>query len=127
MITDPHESAAAIKDLAARQGFELVGITSADPLLQAGQHLCEAVQQGHTAGMAYLQRDPLARCQPKSLAGWARSVICLGLNYHYLPIDAERSISRYALGRDYHLCSPRRSGSSGINCTNCSAGNFAAG
>lgn len=103
MTTNPRKSASIIKALAERQGFDLVGITSADTLPQAHQSLCQAVRDGHTTDMAFLRRNPSARADPKALAPWARGVICLGLNYHYLPLDARPVIARYALGRDYHL------------------------
>ena len=103
MITDPHKLAHTVKDFARQLGFDLVGITSAEPLPQAGQNLLKAVRNGYTADMSYLQRDPLARSQPKSLAPWARSVICLAINYHYLPAESHLPLSRYALSRDYHL------------------------
>ena len=103
MITDPHKSASIINALAEQQGFDLLGITSAEPLTHAGQNLLKAVGNGHTADMSYLQRNPLARSQPKTLAPWARSVICLAINYHYLPAESHLFLSRYALGRDYHL------------------------
>ena len=106
MITDPDKSASAAKNLARQLGFDLVGITSAEPLPQAGRRLLEAVEKGHTADMSYLQRKPSARAQPKSFAPWARSVICLGLNYNtgqFPPSQSQLPLSRYAMGRDYHL------------------------
>ncbi|NIA07446.1 MAG: tRNA epoxyqueuosine(34) reductase QueG [Actinobacteria bacterium] len=103
MITDPHKSAAAVKTLAGQSGFDLVGITSAEPLPKAGQNLLQAVEHGHTADLSYLNRHPLARSGPQSLAPWARSVICLGINYNYFPVEVHLPLSRYALGRDYHL------------------------
>lgn len=103
MLTDPNKLATATKNLANQLSFDLVGITSAEPLAQAGQNLLWAVKKGLTADMSYLQRAPLARAQPKSLAPWARSIICLGINYNYLPAESHLPLSRYALGRDYHL------------------------
>ena len=103
MITDPHKSTAAVKALARQQGFDLVGITSADPLPQASHNLLQAVEHGYTADMSYLNRRPLARSQPKGFTPWARSVICLAINYNYLPAEARVPLSRYALGRDYHF------------------------
>ncbi len=86
----------------------MVGISSAEPLTQAGQRLRRAVQIGCTAGMSYLQRNPAQRARPQALFPWARSIICVGLNYHFVPLSTTKNhcrllISRYALGRDYHL------------------------
>ena len=108
MITDPNKLAATVKTLARQLGFDLVGITSAEPLPQAGQNLLQAIKSGFTAGMSYLQRNPLTRAQPRSLAPWARSVICVGINYYSGPLSqptakSQVRLSRYALGRDYHL------------------------
>ncbi len=108
MITDPDKSARAVKKLAKEEGFNLVGISSAEPLTQAGQRLRRAVQAGCTAGMSYLQQNPTQRARPKAIFPWARSIICVGLNYHFAPLSTTNRpqpslISRYALGRDYHL------------------------
>ena len=111
MITDPHKFTGAVKKLGKEVGFDLVGITSAEPLVQAGQRLCQAIQSGHTAGMGYLERNPSQRANPKGRFPWARGIICVGLNYNFVPPDptpspnpgAAKLISRYALGRDYHL------------------------
>ncbi|MCK4851303.1 MAG: DUF1730 domain-containing protein, partial [Phycisphaerae bacterium] len=108
MNNDPHKLARAVKKLAKQEGFDLAGISSAEPLTQAGQRLRRAVRSGCTAEMTYLQRNPTQRARPKALFPWARSIICLGLNYHFVPLSTTRNhrqplISRYALGRDYHL------------------------
>ena len=108
MVTDAHKLATTVKTLARQLDFDLVGITSAEPLPQAGQNLLQTVKSGFTAGMSYLQRNPLSRAQPKSLAPWARSVICVGINYYSGPLSqptakSQVRLSRYALGRDYHL------------------------
>ena len=108
MHTDPDKLTGAVKKLAKEEGFNLVGISSAEPLTQAGQRLRRAVQAGCTAGMTYLQRNPAQRVHPKALFPWARSIICVGLNYHFVPLSTTKNhrrllISRYALGRDYHL------------------------
>lgn len=124
MSTDPHKLSGAVKNLALELGFDLVGITSAAPLVQAGQRFCQAVRSGHTADMHYLQRDPDQRSSPQARFPWAKGIISVGLNYHFVPPGPtsnpkatnpattnhsapgpEKSglISCYALGRDYHL------------------------
>ena len=108
MSTDPDRLTGIVKETARRVGFDLVGISSAEPLAEAGRRLVQAVRKGCTAGMAYLERDPSARSKPRSLAPWARSIICLGVNYHFLPLSGPTGrhqvpLSRYALGQDYHL------------------------
>ena len=111
MITDPDKLAGAVKKLGKEVGFDLVGISSAEPLVQAGQRLCQAIQSGHTAEMHYLQRDPTQRANPQARFPWANGIISVGLNYNSLPPGptsspnpgAAKLISRYALGRDYHL------------------------
>ena len=141
MTTDLDKSARAVKKLGYQLGFDLVGITSADPLTQPGQRLRQAIDSGCTAEMHYLKRNPTQRSHPKSLFPWASSIISVGISYHWLPLGPPQShhlvrlshsaspnlapfsptkdcqtpppsrtpnphqplISRYALGRDYHL------------------------
>ena len=103
MPDDADKLAVIVKETARRVGFDLVGVSSAEPLPEAGRRLGQAVRKGYTADMAYLERNPLARSKPRSLVPWAGSVICLGINYNYLPAEAHLPLSRYALGRDYHL------------------------
>ena len=96
-----------IKIFAFQLGFDLVGITSADPIAHSDQllnYLCNNYQ----GEMNYLACNTDKRIHPAQLVPGARSVICTALNY-YQP-DPEKfsqlisgKIARYAWGTDYHL------------------------
>ena len=78
-----------IKKKAVEIGFSLCGITTTEPV-DGLPHLERAIVEGRTAGMDYLARDPIARCDPRSLMPEARSVICCATAY------------RFSRGADYH-------------------------
>lgn len=108
MSAEPKNPTALVKQLAHRMGFDLVGVTSAEDLPESARRLAQAVEKGCTAGMNYLQRDPARRASPMAFKPWAKSIISVGINYNAVPLCptsvARRGlISRYALGRDYHL------------------------
>jgi epoxyqueuosine reductase len=95
---------------AQRLGFDLVGITSAEPL-QAATFNAQWVAQGYAGNMAWLERNLDKRADPGLLVPGARTVICLGM--HYDPPGAEQPadstdrgpqgrMARYARGDDYH-------------------------
>jgi epoxyqueuosine reductase len=94
-----------VHDEAARLGFDLVGITSADPL-EAAEFYARWVAQGYAGDMRWLERNLDKRADPRLLVPGARSVICLGM--YYDPPSSQQSarltgrISRYARGDDYH-------------------------
>jgi epoxyqueuosine reductase len=97
-----------VKALAAECGFELAGITPAEPLADFARF--ESWRQSGFAGeMTYLtDRRGDLRADPKTLLPEARSVICVGKLYntpgpHTDPDPASGWISRYAWGTaDYH-------------------------
>lgn len=95
-----------VKQLAAYCGFDLCGITSAEPIPEARRRFDEWLQEGFHGEMAYLAHDPDRRADPGQVLPGARSVIMLGLDYYLsnqsgTPAGHGR-ISRYARGRDYH-------------------------
>lgn len=101
----------AIKSIAMALGFHRVGITSADPAEEAGQHFSKWLSDGFSGEMAYLQKSPEIRSDPKRRFPEAKSVICLALNYYQSPPElppssesdlATGKIARYAWGEDYH-------------------------
>jgi epoxyqueuosine reductase len=104
---------------ALRVGFDLAGITSAEPVDEA-MHLRESIDAGRNATLAWLARNPEARCDPKSLLRGARSVICCALAYGEGGMrssktgDTEQTgqssqqsgkihVARFARGEDYHV------------------------
>jgi epoxyqueuosine reductase len=94
-----------VHDEAARLGFDLVGITSADPLA-AAEFNARWIAQGYAGDMTWLERNLEKRADPQQLVPGARSVICLGMYYDPPSTGASGCltgrISRYARGDDYH-------------------------
>ncbi|MGB3940567.1 MAG: tRNA epoxyqueuosine(34) reductase QueG [Candidatus Manganitrophaceae bacterium] len=108
-----------IKSIALALGFHRVGITSADPVKEAGRQFSEWLADGFAAEMTYLSKSPEIRSDPRRRFPEAKSMICLALNYYQSPPQtfgkefgtteqtpsADQSkgkIARYAWGEDYH-------------------------
>jgi epoxyqueuosine reductase len=94
-----------IKAKAIELGFDLVGITSAEPINDAHQqYFQDWLKQGFAAGMKYLHRNTEKRFAPSKLLEKAKSVICVALNYKppHKPANEEHKIANYALYEDYH-------------------------
>lgn len=102
-----------VREAAARHGFDVVGVTSAEPLAEALAALRAWCEAGHEASMGYLSRDPPQRADPRTLHKGVRSVITVAVNYwHDAPAFEDEGrfgrVARYAWGRDYHdLVLPR--------------------
>src|SRR5262245_22631291 len=95
-----------ITSKATALGFDLVGITSAEPLAHGGR-LRAWVSQGFAGEMGYMSRDVERRVDPARVLPDVRSIIVLGMNYYTSPAVPEASpgrgwISRYSWGQDYH-------------------------
>ncbi len=100
----------AVKKQAVELGFDLVGITSAEPSVFAAEYR-EWIGQGNAGEMGYLERSVERRLDPGELLPDARSIIVVGMTYYS---DAEEGpgtpatkegqgiIARYARGDDYH-------------------------
>lgn len=89
--------------LANEEGFELAGVTSADP----PQHVKSYkrwLASGFHGEMEYMERHEELRQDPKLLLPSCRSILAVGLNYLQEPnhLPGEPKIARYALGKDYH-------------------------
>ena len=95
---------AELKNRAKELGFGLCGIARVRPLDEHGEKLKEWLEQGHNAGMAYMNLNVEKRIDPRLLVDDARSVIVTGMNYYnsYEPDKDQPVFARYALGRDYH-------------------------
>jgi len=95
-----------IKQQARAIGFDLVGIVPADALDGERQRLSEWLGRGYQADMAWLERDPEKRTDPRILFPGARSVVAVAINYftphEHTDDQASGKLSRYAWGDDYH-------------------------
>lgn len=96
-----------IKEAARDLGFEVVGITSIEPLTGDEQAFLQWCEQGFAAGMAYMTRRRELHARPKLLVPQAASLITLAINYYApAPPFAHENrygrVARYAWGRDYH-------------------------
>ena len=95
-----------IKQKAFDIGFHKIGIVRADALLSERSNLERWLAAGFHGEMAWMEREPEKRSDPRVLFPSAKSVIVVALNY-YTPHEYENrsdagKISRYAWGDDYH-------------------------
>jgi len=99
-----------VRDAAREAGFDLVAVTSADPLLEAERSMLDRLQSGMLAGMSWFTEERVRlSCNPRQAMNGARSVIVLGKFY---PVQAQPKIAdaegplgrvaRFAWGLDYH-------------------------
>jgi len=101
--------AETVKKLASECGFELAGVTRAEPLAEVAYYR-EWVEAGMAGAMHYLtDRRGELRADPRALLPAARSVICVGKLYNTHPPEPDDAlgtgrgrVSRYAWGEDYH-------------------------
>lgn len=103
-----------IKAIALTLGFHRVGITSAEPVSEAGHHYMDWLSDGFSGEMAYLQKTPEIRFDPRRRFPEAESIVSLALNYYPVtqgkedgghtgpPQDGTGKVARYAWGEDYH-------------------------
>jgi epoxyqueuosine reductase len=73
--------AAIIKERARELGFDLVGITGAEPSAFAAEYR-DWIAQGYAGEMEYLARNLERRLDPRELLPDARSIIVVGMNYY---------------------------------------------
>ncbi|MFL6009842.1 MAG: tRNA epoxyqueuosine(34) reductase QueG [Rubrobacteraceae bacterium] len=103
---DPGEAKRILEERARAAGFDLVGVTRAEPLTQGGERLREWQKAGMAADMGYMQRPVELLSDPKKLQKSAKSVVSLGVSYypgdHPENTEGGGRVARYAWGRDYH-------------------------
>jgi epoxyqueuosine reductase len=95
-----------LKAKAHALGFDLVGVTSADPLAAVDRYRAW-LAQGFAGEMGYMARNVEKRADPRQVLPDVRSIVVLAMNYRTnpeLPEDTQPRgwISRYAWGQDYH-------------------------
>ena len=100
----------SIKQKALEIGFDLVGITSAEPIDKSHiDYLTDWLNRRAAGRMSYMSKNLEKRINPANLLQNAHSVICVGLNYNPpKPKPPETSsptgrIANYAQYQDYHL------------------------
>ena len=96
-----------VKALALETGFDLAGIAAADAPRELA-FFRKWVARGHAGAMAYLSGQVEKRSDLRMAFPWARSIVCVGLQYdtpspYSTQAAPERGwIARYAWGDDYH-------------------------
>jgi epoxyqueuosine reductase len=103
---NPRELSRRIKEKTFIEGFEKVGIVSAEGLDEPHERLLTWLERGYQGQMAWMARDPEMRAEPRKLFPAARSVIVVAKNYYtsakHMDDPATGKVSRYAWGDDYH-------------------------
>jgi epoxyqueuosine reductase len=92
----------AIKALAREVGFDDCRIAAAAEAEHAGSFR-EWIAEGCHGDMAWMERTPERRCDPREVLPGCRAVVTLALNYYPGSNPAEGyRIARYAWNDDYH-------------------------
>ncbi len=96
-----------IKQWAAELGFDDCRIARAGEASHAAAFR-EWIADGKNGGMAWLERTPERRCDPREVLPGCRALVCLAMNYYpgRSPFPEDHpggySIARYAWNDDYH-------------------------
>jgi len=99
---------AKIKSLAKKLGFDVVGITSAEPFVRDEEAALKRVRDGLMDGLSWYTEERVRKAnRPQVLLEGAKSVVSLALSYNYGEAQPEGDgphgkIGRYAWGDDYH-------------------------
>ena len=102
-----------IKKLGLSCGFDLVGITSADPFERDERAAVERVRSGLMDGLPWYTEDRVRKAnRPRELLEGAQSVVSLAVSYNARDGSNNGGITgkvaRYAWGTDYHRVIKRR-------------------
>lgn len=99
----PAELSAYIKSEALRLGFDVCGITKAEPIPEDIKNITDNwVTDGKHGSMSYLERNCEKRYNPQLLIPGCKSIICVALNYYTKTDEKILHLSHYAQGKDYH-------------------------
>jgi epoxyqueuosine reductase len=102
------DRAAIVREAAADLGFDVVGITSIEPLPRDDAAIREWLAAGRHGDMAYLFDKLDMRARPNALLPEARSVVTVAVEHATQAPSFEADgrfgrVARYAWGRDYHV------------------------
>ena len=98
----------SIKDYGKGLGFDIVGITTAEPFLRDEDAAIERIRQGFMDGLPWYTEERVRRAtHPEVLLPEASSIISLAISYFTGEPEGGREgptgkIARYAWGDDYH-------------------------
>ena len=101
------ENVETIKRWAAELGFDDCRIASAKRATHADEFM-EWIDDGRHGEMAWMEKTPHRRCDPREVLPGCRAVICLALNYYtgsspfHEEHPADYRIARYSWNEDYH-------------------------
>jgi epoxyqueuosine reductase len=104
----------SIKDLAKEIGFDVVGITTADPFPRDEEAALDRISQGLMDGLPWYTKERVRKAnRPALLVEGARSIISVAMSYNTgdpTPGEPEPTgkIARYAWGDDYHTLMKER-------------------
>ena len=97
---------ARVKEKAFELGFCNIGIVPAEVLSDEGEQFFRWLGHGYHGDMAWIDREPEKRVDPKLIFPEARSVIVVAMNYYsqheHKDSPTSGKVSRYAWGDDYH-------------------------
>jgi epoxyqueuosine reductase len=103
----PEARSRQVKQRAVEAGFDLVGV--ADPAAPPElAYFAEWIAQGFAGEMAYLTNQRERRSDLRTAFPWARSLVCVGVQYdtphpYSMASSPDKGwIARYAWGDDYH-------------------------
>ncbi|MEL6653669.1 MAG: tRNA epoxyqueuosine(34) reductase QueG [Bacteroidota bacterium] len=108
----PQSLSEQIKAEGMKLGFDMVGISKAEPLEQEARELEQWLKEGLHGSMQYMENYFDKRTDPTKLVEGAKSVISVIHNYFPQSDQAfsegTPKISRYAWGEDYHKVLKRK-------------------
>ena len=92
-----------IRSKASELGIDKIGFARATSLAEDADRFFSWLDSGYHGEMAWLEREPQKRVDPRLIFPDAKTVISVAVNY-YTPPQHEMpgKISRYAWGDDYH-------------------------
>lgn len=95
-----------ISNIAFDLGFDAIGISLANELVESNKNFLEWRDKGYAGDMGYLTREDPINAKPNKILKEAKSVICLLVNYYTKassdPGPDYGRVASYAVGIDYH-------------------------